>query len=141
MKLEFTHGALQAIARCAIEKRTGARGLRTIMVSHNPCPPSPLGPFILLSFPYSRNSCCWNPCLKLLAPTSLLCTSVKTLWLENARQSMNTLLMSKLQRYNKAIKLQVMSHWSLGRRALWCESVFPSSSLLPHLLSLCVLSF
>eukprot|EP00731_Ephydatia_muelleri_P016874 Em0009g1298a len=31
VKLEFTHGALQAIARCAIEKRTGARGLRTIM--------------------------------------------------------------------------------------------------------------
>ena len=33
VKLEFTQEALFAIARCAIEKRTGARGLRTIMVS------------------------------------------------------------------------------------------------------------
>lgn len=31
VKLDFTQEALQAIARCAIEKRTGARGLRTIM--------------------------------------------------------------------------------------------------------------
>lgn len=62
VELTFSKEALTSIAKQAMERQTGARGLRAIMVK-----------FILLHFSilinvkFDRNHCYWIQCLKFLA--------------------------------------------------------------------------
>jgi ATP-dependent Clp protease ATP-binding subunit ClpX len=72
-ELTFTPEALDAIASLAMERKTGARGLRAIMVC--------LRVYLLQIFwnVCFRNLCFWNPCSKCPGRESRPCTSPKSM--------------------------------------------------------------
>jgi ATP-dependent protease Clp ATPase subunit len=58
VRLRFSQAALKSVAAQALEKKTGARGLRRIMVNASE--------YILLtscSYLYDRKTCYWSPCM------------------------------------------------------------------------------
>lgn len=63
--LTFTDEALAAIAKLAMERQTGARGLRAILVTTQKFHLSSLMHSTRF---HSRKVCCWTQCLKFLVP-------------------------------------------------------------------------
>ncbi len=87
--LEISPEALRAIARQAMERKTGARGLRAILVRFSPgrsCQATcgliwlQVNRKLIISICICRNGFCWILCLKCLVPTSVTLWSRKTVW-------------------------------------------------------------
>lgn len=81
VSLKFSDEALTAIAKLAMERQTGARGLRSILVKF--ITNQSISIFILKNLLIfflnyqSRKNCYWTLCLKFLAPMSELYSLLK----------------------------------------------------------------
>lgn len=74
--LTFDDAALRRIARLATERKTGARGLRAIMVMYTNVRMRPV--FVNISLFLSRRASCWSPCSKYRARIFAAWRSQKT---------------------------------------------------------------